>query len=105
MLRVKRMGEVIGKHVYTSDGDYFGQIEDVNLVNNKIDGWKIKINGGFISAFGGARGVVIPHHFVKAIGDVFIVNRTSLPAKEESMEMIESPSAEGETGSSELERF
>jgi len=55
MLRIKKMTEAVGKHVYTSDGDHFGQIDDVNLVDNKIDGWKIKISGGFMNVLGGAR--------------------------------------------------
>ena len=37
---------------------------------------------------GGARGVIIPHQFVKAIGDIFVVSKASLPAQEE-MEEIE----------------
>ena len=87
MLRIKKMSEAVGKHVYTSDGDYFGQVEDVNLVDNKIDGWKIKVSGGFMSLLGGAKGVVIPQQFVRAIGDVFIVHRASLPARDESIEV------------------
>ncbi len=83
MLRIKKITEVLGKNVFTSDGDYFGQVEEVNLADNKIDGWKIKVGSGFLSVFGGARGVIIPHQFVKAIGDVLIVNKTSLPTKEE----------------------
>jgi len=31
---------------------------------------------------GGARGVIIPHQFVKAVGDVVIVSRASLPLDE-----------------------
>ena len=42
MLRIKKISAAVGKHVYTSDGDYFGQIEDVNLLDNKIDGWRGK---------------------------------------------------------------
>lgn len=95
MLRIKRMTDAVGKHVYTSDGDYFGQIEDVNLLDNKIDGWKIKISGGFMSVLGGARGVIIPQQFVKAIGDIFIVNKSSIPAKDDSMEApLEVPAGE-----------
>ena len=101
MLRVKKMSEAVGKHVYTSDGDYFGQIEDVNLMDNKIEGWKIKVSGGFMNVLGGARGVIIPQQFVKAIGDIFIVNRASLPAREEPMEI----QAETEGTSSGFERF
>ena len=84
MLRIKNISEVIGKQVFTSEGDFFGQIEDVNLAENRIDGWKIKIGSGFMSMFGGARGVVIPHQFVKTVGDIFIVNKGSLPEKEEA---------------------
>lgn len=85
MLRIKNISEILGKQVYTSDGDFFGQVEEVNLADNKIDGWRIKIGSGFMSMFGGARGVVVPHQFVKAIGDIFIVNKASLPAKDEEI--------------------
>lgn len=94
MLRVRKISEVIGKNVYTSEGDFFGQVDDVNLAENKIDGWKIKIGSSFLSMFGGARGVVIPHQFVRAIGDIVIVNKGSLPVRAESEE-IASIEAEG----------
>lgn len=83
MLRIKKISEVIGKNVFTSEGDFFGQVDDVNLVDNKIDGWKIKVGSGFLTMFGGARGVIIPHQFVRAIGDIVIVNKNSLPFREE----------------------
>ncbi len=89
------MSEVIGKKVYTSEGDFFGQVEEVNLVDNKIEGWRIRVGSGFVGSLGGARGVVIPHQFVKAIGDVLVINKTSLPARDESSGMLEDmPSAE-----------
>jgi len=93
------MSDAVGKHVYTSDGDHFGQIDDVNLVDNKIEGWKIKVSGGFVAVLGGARGVIIPQQFVKAIGDIFIVNRASLPSRDEGMEMPEAPPQESSEGS------
>lgn len=83
MFKVKNISEVIGKKVYTSEGDFFGQIEEVNLIDNRIEGWKIRIGSGFAGALGGARGVVIPHQFVKAIGDVFVINKTMLPSMRE----------------------
>src|SRR3989338_1124552 len=95
MLRIKKLTEVIGKYVYTSEGDFFGQIEDVNLVDNKVEGWRIKIGSGFMSSLCGARGAIIPHQFVKAIGDVFIVNKTSLPVREDASSLELSSSAEG----------
>ena len=57
------------------------------------------MGSGFVGSLGGARGVVIPHQFVKAIGDVLVVNKTSLPARDESSTMMEEVSAE--EGSSE----
>ncbi|MBX4211936.1 PRC-barrel domain-containing protein [Candidatus Pacearchaeota archaeon] len=96
MLRIKRVSEVIGKHVYTSEGDYFGQVEEVNLIDNKVEGWRIKVGSGAVAMFGGARGVIIPHQFVKAIGDVFVINKGSLPMREDgAMAPVDiSPSAE-----------
>ena len=92
MLRIKKISEVLGKHVYTNEGDYFGQVEEVNLMDNRIDGWKIKVGSGLMSALGGARGVVIPHQFVKAIGDVFIINKASLPVRsDEDLSQMPSP--------------
>ncbi len=88
MLRIKSISEVIGKRAYTSEGDFFGQIEEVNLVDNKIEGWRIRVGSGFASALGGARGVIIPHQFVKAIGDVFIINKASLPVRDEPGDMM-----------------
>ena len=87
-LRIKKITEVVGKNVFTSDGDYFGQVDEVNLTDNKVDGWKIKIGSSFLSMFGGARGVVIPHQFVRAVGDIVIVNKNSLPMKAQSEELV-----------------
>jgi sporulation protein YlmC with PRC-barrel domain len=87
-IKIKKLSEVVGKRVYTDSGDYFGEIEEVNLVENKVDSWRIKVAGGIGNFLGGARGVVIPHQFVKAIGDVCVVSRSSLPLQEESEESI-----------------
>ena len=87
MLRIKKISEVIGKSVHTSEGDFFGQVDDVNLVDNKIDGWKIKVGSSFLSVFGGARGVIIPHQFVRAVGDIMIVNKNSLPLRSQTEEI------------------
>ena len=83
MLRIKKISEVLGRNVYTDSGDFLGQVEEVNLSDNKIDGWRIRISGAMSHLIGGARGIIVPHQFVKAIGDVFIVNKASLPIREE----------------------
>lgn len=87
MLRIHKINQMLGKHAYTSEGDYFGQIEDVSLVDNKVAGWKIRVGGAFMGVLGGAKGVIIPHDFIKAIGDVFIVNKTSLPSREDNLDV------------------
>jgi len=97
MLRIKKISEVLGKQVYTSEGDYFGQVEEVNLVDNKIDGWKIRLSSGMMGSIGGARGVIIPHQFVKAIGDVFVITKASLPMVDS--DAIETPSPESDSSS------
>lgn len=94
-MRIRKTTEVIGKHVFTSEGDFFGQVEEVNLSENKIDGWKIRVGSSFLNVFGGARGVVIPHQFVKAIGDVIIVNKNSLSFRaEQPADFAQSPQQE-----------
>jgi sporulation protein YlmC with PRC-barrel domain len=89
MLRIKKVTEVLGRNAYTDTGDFLGQVEEVNLVDNKVDGWRIRISGEISGLIGGARGIIVPHQFVKAIGDIFIVNRGSLPIREEGEEPVE----------------
>ena len=88
MLKIKKISDIMGKKVYTDSGDYFGEVEESNLIENKIESWRIRVAGSMSSFLGGAKGVIIPHQFVKAIGDVVIVSRSSLPL-EEGEETIE----------------
>ncbi|MDP3992462.1 MAG: PRC-barrel domain-containing protein [Nanoarchaeota archaeon] len=92
-MRVRKVTDVIGLKAYTDSGEFFGEVEEVNLQDNKVDGWKIKVGGSVISLIGGARGVIIPHQFVKAISDVLIINKTALPSPVES-ELEEVPSGD-----------
>lgn len=83
-MRVRKVTDIIGLKAYTDSGDFFGEVEEVNLQDNKIDGWRIRVGGSVVSLIGGARGVIIPHQFVKAISDVLIINKTALPSQESS---------------------
>jgi len=87
-MRVRKITEVLGSKVYTDSGDYFGEIEEANLHENKVDGWRIKVGGGVTSLIGGAKGVIIPHQFVKAISDVFIINKAALPNPDTGLEEV-----------------
>jgi sporulation protein YlmC with PRC-barrel domain len=75
--------------VFTDNGDLFGIVEEFNLVDNKIDGWRIVVSraSGMNSMLGGARGIIVPHQFVKAIGDVVVISKGAVPVKEESDEL------------------
>ncbi len=83
-MRVKKITEVVGLRVYTNAGDYFGEVEEANLFENKLDGWRIRVGGSVASLIGGARGVIIPHQFVKAISDILIIDSSALPSPAES---------------------
>lgn len=85
-MRIKKISDVIGTKVYTDSGDFFGEVEEANLHENKINGWKIKVGGSIMSLIGGAKGVIIPHQFVKAISDVVIIVNSALPSQEDGIE-------------------
>ncbi len=89
MLNIKKISEVIGKRVYTDGGDFFGEVEEVNLVNNKVESWRIRVGGGVRNLFNGAKGVIIPHNYVKSVGDVFIISQVAVPAQHEFLGLAE----------------
>ena len=82
MLNIKKVSEVIGKKVFTDGGKFFGEVEEVNLMNNKVESWRIRVSGGVNSLFNGARGVIVPHSYVKSVGDVFIINHGAVPSQQ-----------------------
>ena len=67
------------------------------MAENKIDSWRIRVSREMARNLSGAKGVIVPHQFVKAIGDVFVVNAASLPissteeslSNEETMDLSE----------------
>jgi len=83
MLNIKKISEVVGKKVFTDEGKIFGEIEEANLVNNKVDSWRIRLGGGLNTIFSGARGVIIPHSYVKSVGDVFIISAVAMPMQQD----------------------
>jgi sporulation protein YlmC with PRC-barrel domain len=84
MLKIKKVSEVLGKQAFTDAGDFLGEVEEANLAENKVDGWRIRVASHMAHMIGGARGIIVPHQFVKSIGDVFIVSKSSLPMREET---------------------
>lgn len=82
MLKMKKVTETYDLKVFTDAGDYFGDIEDSIVQNNKVCGWKIKAtkNSYLSRVLGSAKGVIVPHQMVKAIGDIFVISKSAAPA-------------------------
>ena len=85
MLKTKRVTETYGMRVFTDDGNYFGDIEETIITGNKISGWRIKATKGsrLSKILSGAKGVIVPHQYVKSFGDVVVVSANALPNYEE----------------------
>ena len=81
MLKMKRITETYDMRVFTDDGDYFGDIEEAILTNNKIFGWRVKASKGSYlqKVLGNAKGVVVPHQLVKATGDIMLISKQAVP--------------------------
>lgn len=81
-MKIRKISEVLGTKVFTDSGEFFGEIEEANLNENKLEGWRVRVTGGVGSLIGGAKGVIIPHQFVRSIGDIFIISKSALPSHE-----------------------
>jgi sporulation protein YlmC with PRC-barrel domain len=81
MLKIKRLTEIVGQKVYTDQGEIFGFVEEVNLVDNRIEGWRIVVSrdSEHSNVLGGARGIIVPHNFIKAIGDIVLISSNAIP--------------------------
>ena len=42
MLKTKKLSDVFGVEVFTDSGEYFGDVEESILTNNKIFGWRVR---------------------------------------------------------------
>ena len=87
-LAIKKVSDIYEMKVFTDKGDYFGDVEESILTTNKVFGWKIKAtkNSALSQLIGGAKGVIVPHQLVKAIGGIMIINRAAIPSFDESRE-------------------
>jgi sporulation protein YlmC with PRC-barrel domain len=96
MLRMKRISETYDMKVFTDQGDYFGDVEEAIITHSKVYGWKVRASkNSFLSkVLGGAKGVIVPHQLVKAIGDIFIISRAALPSYTEPEQVKEAAVAE-----------
>lgn len=86
MLKMKNVTGMYGKDVYTEDGEYFGEVDELVLEKNKVSGWKVRATRGSLlsRSLGGAKGVMIPHQLVRAVGDILIIARSTVSEETES---------------------
>tara|TARA_Y100000034_G_scaffold127279_1_gene179832 strand:+ start:1865 stop:2125 length:261 start_codon:yes stop_codon:yes gene_type:complete len=85
MLHTKSLNSVNGLDVYTDAGEFFGKIEEAILHTNKIDSWKVRATARsyLAKAMPGAKGVILPHHHVKSIGNIMIISKAAAPTYSE----------------------
>lgn len=82
MLKMKKISETYDMKVFTDTGDYFGDVEESILTSTKVFGWKVKAtrNSFLTKVLGSAKGVIVPHQLVKAVGDILIISKTAVPS-------------------------
>jgi len=82
MLKMKNISETYDMKVFTDNGDYFGDVEESILTQNKVFGWRIKAtkNSFLTKVLGSAKGVIVPHQLVKSIGDIIIISKAAVPS-------------------------
>jgi sporulation protein YlmC with PRC-barrel domain len=85
MLRMKKLTETFNMKVFTDQGDYFGDIEESLITQTKVQSWRIRATkNSFLSkVLGTAKGVIVPHQLVKAVGDIMIINKQAVPTHAE----------------------
>ena len=90
MLKMKRISETYDMRVFTDVGEYFGDVEESIITQNKVFGWRVRAtkNSFLTKVLGSAKGVIVPHQLVKSIGDIMIISKAALPTSsdEESKE-------------------
>ncbi len=85
MLKMKKISETYDMKVFTDSGDYFGDVEETIVTQNKVFGWRVRAtkNSFLNKVLGSAKGVIVPHQLVKSIGDVMIISKAAVPSYSE----------------------
>ena len=88
MARFKRMSDVYDMKVFTDTGYFFGEVEEALLEENRVKSWKIKaVPGSMLSSkVRDAKGVIIPHKFFKAFGDIIIIQEVDFGNSSDDVE-------------------
>lgn len=91
MLQIMNVSSTYGMPVFTDDGKKFGIIEEAILEDNKVFGWRVvsSKNSVLAKSLGGAKGVIVPHQLIKAVGDIIIMSRAAIPSGAEQTDVEE----------------
>ncbi len=96
----RELTSFVGRDVYSSNGTYIGEVEDVKLDVGRetVTGLAIgNLNGDlFTAANRGARGVIVPYRWVRAVDDVILVSEIVERTQEEGESEDESEAEEEE---------
>jgi len=84
MLKTRKVTDIFGLRVFTDEGYYYGDIEEVILQGNRVYGWRVRATKAsqLARVLTGAKGATVPHQLVRSIGDIMIISRAALPAEE-----------------------
>ncbi len=82
MLKLKKISETYDMKVFTDSGEYFGDVEESILTQNKVFGWRVRAtkNSFLTKVLGSAKGVIVPHQLVKSVGDIMIISKAAVPS-------------------------
>jgi len=81
MIQTKALSNLWGLKVFTDAGDFFGEVDDAIIQRNKVFGWKITATpeSPIFKLLKGAKGVIVPHTLVRAVGDIMIISKAAVP--------------------------
>jgi len=98
MLKLRKITDVYEMKVFDDVGHYMGDIEEAIISLNKVFGWRIRAtkSSSLNRILGGAKGVIVPQKFVKAIGDIMIVSKQAIPDYDVSEQPTAAPVQETE---------
>jgi len=81
---------LVGHDVYSNNGVYVGEVEDVqlNLDKEAVTALAVtNVNSEVFGSYAGdSRGVLVPYRWVRAVGDVILVNEVVERIAEEDSE-------------------
>jgi sporulation protein YlmC with PRC-barrel domain len=88
MLKMKKISETYDMRVFTDTGEYFGDVEESIITQNKVFGWRVRAtkNSFLNKVLGSAKGVIVPHQLVKSVGDIMIISKAAIPSYSEEEE-------------------